>query len=46
VQLNEEFIKHKEKFELLLTVTATQQGEAGFGDNPHERLADIAAYVL
>ena len=46
MQLNQEFVKHKEKLERLLKIVATHKGETGLSDNLRERLEEIAAYVL
>ena len=46
VQLNQEFIKHKEKLERLLKITNTHQGEIGLSDNLRGRLEEVASYVF
>jgi len=46
VQLNQEFIKHKEKLERLLKITNTHQGETELSDNLRGRLEEVAKYVL
>jgi len=45
VQLNQEFIKHKEKLERLLKITNTLQSETGLSDNLRGRLEEVAKYV-
>jgi len=46
VQLNQEFLEHKEKLERLLKIISSYQGETELSDNLRERLEEIAAYVL
>ena len=46
VQLNQEFIEHKEKLERLLKITSTHQGEIGLSDNLRGRLEEVASYVF
>jgi len=46
VQLNQEFLEHKEKLERLLKIISSYQGETELSGNLRERLEEIAAYVL
>jgi len=45
VQLNQEFIKHKEKLERLLMITNMHKGETELSDNLRGRLEEVAKYV-
>ena len=45
MQLNQEFLEHKEKLERLLKITNTHQGETELSDNLRGRLEEVAKYV-